>query len=282
MPAGRPAARGCCKAKASAQDSYFGRLAIARREAGAPTWGAGWLPQAVALRQAAAKKKGSRDSGSPGHKRSRKMPRDQRGREGGGGEESRDFSPNTGEILRLKACSYFTRLWFGCVSAPVVLFKPLRKSVNDLTLQRRLLGLALGSFATSVPGAGYKNEFLSRSVGLRAYAKLQKRGFPISTRDRDVPPFCVMRKCDAAGGAGSGGALAPCTGPRAAGRHAGHRRGGPVTRLQAWAGELQACRQGRPGPARHLPCGGSAAHRLAGPCLGAKAPCRRPRLECRP
>lgn len=105
------------------------------------------------------------------------MPRDQRGREGGGGEESRDFSPNTGEILRLKACCYFTRLCFDCVSAPAVLFKPLRKSVNELALHRRLLGLEGGSFATSVPRARYKNEFLSVSVGLGAYAKLHGRGF---------------------------------------------------------------------------------------------------------
>lgn len=206
--------------------------AIADREAVAAARGAGRLPAAVALRQAAAKKKGSRNSGSPGHKRSRKMPRDQRGREGGGGEESRDFSPNTGEILRPKACGYFTRLWFRCVSTPGVLFKPLRNSANELALQRGLLGLGAGSFATSVPGAGYKNEFLSESVGLRAYTKLQGRGFHGMTAAGDVPRFCVMRKCDAPGVTGAVTVFAPEAVWQLRGRAA-------VTWLQAFAVELQ-------------------------------------------
>lgn len=176
-------------------------------EASAPGLAALMLRPPVALRQAPAKKKGSRNGGSPGHKRSRKMPRDQRGREGGGGEESRDFSPNTGEILRLKACRYFTRLSFDCVSVPDVLFKPLHKSVNDLALHQRLLCLARGSFATSVPRAGYKNEFLIESLGLCAYAKLHGRGFHGSQAAGYVPRFCVMRKCHAVAGVHAGPAV---------------------------------------------------------------------------
>lgn len=158
------------------------------------------LSLAVALRHGAAKKKGSRNSGSPGHKRSRKMPRDQRGREGGGGEESRDFSPNTGEILRPKACCYFTRLCFGCVSALGVLFKPLRNSANQLTQHRGLLGPGVGSFATSVPRAWYKREFLSRSLGPGAYTRLQAQGSRLFEPGRHVPRFGVRQKCDAVHG----------------------------------------------------------------------------------
>ena len=138
------------------QGSRLMRHAIVPHEAEPQSIGGRRRAPDVALRHRPTMKKGPRHSGTPGHKRSRKMPRDQRGREGGGGEESRDFSPNTGEILRLKACSYFTRLCFGCVAAAGVLFKPLRKSVNDLTLHRGLLASGVGSFATFVPRAGYK------------------------------------------------------------------------------------------------------------------------------
>lgn len=139
-------------------------------------------------------KKGSRNSGSPGHKRSRKMPRDQRGREGGGGEESRDFSPNTGEILRPKACGYCTRLTCGWGCTPTVLFKPLRKSVNDLAPRLGLLALGGGSFATSVPHAGYMGEFLTRSLGLGAYTKLQVRPFHVGRSGWLVPRLSLIRE----------------------------------------------------------------------------------------